>query len=848
MKHFFSLLLTLFICCGLNTYAQHWDTVGNIDFSGAYGSDADYATVKIDNNSVPYVAFRTSSSFNATVMKFNGNNWVSVGIPNFTVGGVGDLSLALNSNGTPYLAFGDGANASRASVMKYDGTSWVFVGSPGFSAGLAYTTSLAIDKNNIPYVAYEDLANGNKATVMKFNGTSWVPLGSVGFSAGAVRYTCLAIDTSGTPYVAYRDESSTSNGKATVMKYNGSSWVNVGIPAFTTGHVLTMSLAIDSSGTPYVAFNDTASQNQATVMKYITGAWVLVGSPGFSLAGEIRYLNIAINGNGTPYVAYSSNNFGAKITSKKFNGLSWIDAGNSYFSSGEADYTSIAIDRAGTPYVIYGSPAIPNFGATVKKLNLPAITGADSVCTGAGITLSDSVTGGTWVNGNPAVATVNAAGYVTGLSQGTDTITYIAGELPVTAIITVHPTPAVGTITGAATVCSGAQITLADAYPGGTWSALNTNAAVNAAGVVTGMTAGTDTIRYTATNYCGTGTQTKAIAIHRIPVTGPITGPANICGTGHITLADTTAGGTWAVAGPHAYATGSTITGAAPGTDEVLYIVSNECGADTAMHAITITPLPDTGTITGPAQVCAGAAITLADALTGAGTWSSSNTAVAVVAATGTVTGVAPGTAHILYTVTNGPCALSADRTIAVAPVVSSAITITATPPDSIAYEGEIVSFAATETYGGTAPTYQWYINGILQPGFTNNTMWTQVYGNITVTCVATSNLPCVSNATDTSNAITIYGSYLGVTGMQHTSTALAVYPDPNNGSFTANLSATANETAQVTITSMPGEKIKAFELTTNTPTPVQLNVPPGIYLLTATTGNGTYITRIVVE
>jgi hypothetical protein len=126
--------------------------------------------------------------------------------------------------------------------------------------------------------------------------------------------------------------------------------------------------------------------------------------------------------------------------------------------------------------------------------------------------------------------------------------------------------------------------------------------------------------------------------------------------------------------------------------------------------------------------------------------------------------------------------------------------------------------------------------------------MWTHVYGNITVTCVATSNLPCVSNATDTSNAITIYGSYLGVTGMQHTSTALAVYPDPNNGSFTVNLSATANETAQVTITSMPGEKIKAFELTTNTPTPVQLNVPPGIYLLTATTGNGTYITRIVVE
>ena len=563
-------------------------------------------------------------------------------------------------------------------------------------------------------------------------------------------------------------------------------------------------------------------------------------------------MNIAINGYGTPYVIYWDEDFADRAMVKRFIGGSWATIGNEPLSPQQAAFTNIAIDRAGTPYVIYGSPAIPNFGATVKKLNLPAITGADSVCTGAGITLSDSVTGGTWVNGNPAVATVNAAGYVTGLSQGTDTITYIAGELPVTAIITVHPTPAVGTITGAATVCGGAQITLADAYPGGTWSAVNTNAAVNAAGVVTGMAAGTDTIRYTATNYCGTGTQTKAIAIHRIPVTGPITGPANICGTGHITLADTTAGGTWAVAGPHAYATGSTITGAAPGTDEVLYIVSNECGADTAMHAITITPLPDTGTITGPAQVCAGAAITLADALTGAGTWSSSNTAVAVVAATGTVTGVAPGTAHILYTVTNGPCALSADKTIAVAPVVSSAITINATPPDSIAYEGEIVSFAATETYGGTAPTYQWYINGILQPGFTTNTMWTHVYGNITVTCVATSNLPCVSNATDTSNAITIYGSYLGADDLQtHNGLGLQLLPNPATDEVTINYYTPAAAKASVRIDNVMGQTLMTRDLGTTQAGSEAItisNLPAGVYMVTLTSGNDKVVKRLVKE
>ena len=688
---------------------------------------------------------------------------------------------------------------------------------------------------------------------MKFNGTSWVPLGSVGFSAGPVQFTNLTIDTFGTPYVAYRDDAPASGGKATVMKYSSGGWLNVGSAAFSTGHIYSASLAIDSSGTPYFAYVDTTTYlYRATVMKFSAGNWTAVGTSGFSV-DRAYTLSLALNGSGTPYVTYEDNGFGQRVIVKKFDGINWTAIGNNPLSLGWGNFSSIAINRQGTPYVIFADGGtLPYQGATVKKLNLPAITGADSVCTGAGITLSDSVTGGTWVNGNPAVATVNAAGYVTGLSQGTDTITYIAGELPVTAIITVHPTPAVGTITGAATVCIGAQITLADAYPGGTWSAINTNAAVNAAGVVTGMTAGTDTIRYTATNYCGTGTQTKAIAIHRIPVTGPITGPANICGTGHITLADTTAGGTWAVAGPHAYATGSTITGAAPGTDEVLYIVSNECGADTAMHAITITTPPDTGTITGPAQVCSGAAITLADALTGAGTWSSSNTAVAVVAATGTVTGVAPGTAHILYTVTNGPCALSADKTIAVAPVVSSAITINATPPDSIAYEGEIVSFAATETYGGTAPTYQWYINGILQPGFTNNTMWTQVYGNITVTCVATSNLPCVSNATDTSNAITIYGSYLGADDLQtHNGLGLQLLPNPATDEVTINYYTPAAAKASVRIDNVMGQTLMTRDLGTTQAGSEAItisNLPAGVYMVTLTSGNDKMVKRLVKE
>jgi hypothetical protein len=66
--------------------------------------------------------------------------------------------------------------------MKYNGSSWEVVGSPGFSDGEARYTSLAIDNDGTPYVAYSDQNQNRRATVMKWNGSRWVVVGNPGFS------------------------------------------------------------------------------------------------------------------------------------------------------------------------------------------------------------------------------------------------------------------------------------------------------------------------------------------------------------------------------------------------------------------------------------------------------------------------------------------------------------------------------------------------------------------------------------------------------------------------------------------------------------------------------------------
>lgn len=60
--------------------------------------------------------------------------------------------------------------------MKFDGTNWVYVGIPGFSpTSSASDTTIALDGNNMPYIAYHDIS-GN-VVVMKYTGASWDTVG-----------------------------------------------------------------------------------------------------------------------------------------------------------------------------------------------------------------------------------------------------------------------------------------------------------------------------------------------------------------------------------------------------------------------------------------------------------------------------------------------------------------------------------------------------------------------------------------------------------------------------------------------------------------------------------------------
>ena len=76
----------------------------------------------------------------------------------------------------------------------------------------------------------------------------------------------------------------------------------------------------------------------------------------------------------------------------------------------------------------------------------------------------------------------------------------------------------------------------------------------------------------------------------------------------------------------------------------------------------------------------------------------------------------------------------------------------------------------------------------------------------------------------------------------------IQVTPNPGYGKFSLNIPASSRQNSKVVITNIIGQVVKEMQADTNNPTEVTLDVPRGIYLVTALTTEGKYTTKIIVQ
>lgn len=226
-----------------------------------------------------------------------------------------------------------------------------------------------------------------------------------------------------------------------------------------------------------------------------------------------------------------------------------------------------------------------------------------------------------------------------------------------TLVVHVDHAPTGTAITSSAAVCVGNNITLSANNAGGVWTLMNGHATISG-DVVTGISAGVDTLIYVVANSCGADTASQLIAINALPDAGALTGADSVCKNSFTLVLPSVTGGVWSVANSTiATVDGSGhVTGLAAGTTTVSYTVtSGSCGTAYAQHAIVVNALPDAGTIGGADSVCFGLSVTLSNSVSG-GTWSSASANVDVNAFTGEVTGMLAGNATVTYTAHTYSC------------------------------------------------------------------------------------------------------------------------------------------------------------------------------------------------
>jgi len=192
---------------------SNWEVVGEEFFSKDVSVNPGIA---LDSNDIPYVIYSDSfHNYKASVMKYNEeeNSWESVGSEGFS-SPTYRSTITLNSENTPYVAYIDTEHGSKATVMKYNGSGWELLDRAGFSNQFVESLSLVIDRNDIPYIAF---ISASKAYVMKYdeNENVWSTIGSGIMSSNDS--VSLTLDSEDTPYVVYSDVAYSN--KATVMKF-----------------------------------------------------------------------------------------------------------------------------------------------------------------------------------------------------------------------------------------------------------------------------------------------------------------------------------------------------------------------------------------------------------------------------------------------------------------------------------------------------------------------------------------------------------------------------------------------------------------------------------------------------
>ena len=202
-----------------------------------------------------------------------------------------------------------------------------------------------------------------------------------------------------------------------------------------------------------------------------------------------------------------------------------------------------------------------------------------------------------------------------------------------------------------------------------------------------------------------------------------------------------------------------TLSGISAGTATIWCVLSSGACKDSVSQIVTINAQPAVSITVSPLSICSGSTSTLTanvtSGTTSAMTYTWYNGGSQLGASTVNTYAVTVADSYSVMVRNNNNC-IGTSNTTTLSVTTSATPTINISESQNNVCSGTSINYTSNITNGGTAPAYQWRVNGTPVSDATSPTYsYTPDNGDV-VTCVLTSNAPCASPTTVTSNSITM--------------------------------------------------------------------------------------------
>lgn len=202
----------------------------------------------------------------------------------------------------------DPSQFGREDGVEYyvnDGTGWDVTAIGSGPISYQFNVALALGPDGLPALSYyNDRDNEQDLMFARFDGTSWT-IEAVETDGDVGKYSSLAFDAQGRAHISYFFHDGPTSGTIRHAVANGDGWTVTDVAAlgaFEVGNARrNSSLAIDSTGTPHIAFSDTSGVWYAALSN---GAWEIqqLASAGTLPLGQL--VSLVLDDNDVAHVAF----------------------------------------------------------------------------------------------------------------------------------------------------------------------------------------------------------------------------------------------------------------------------------------------------------------------------------------------------------------------------------------------------------------------------------------------------------------------------------------------------------------------------------------------------------------